>query len=381
MKILAVVGTRPNFIKMAPVVAALRDCSGVKTLLVHTGQHFDRVMSEVFFEVLELPAPDINLGVGNLSPWVQTGRVIEKLGNIVADEKADWVIVPGDVNSTLAGAIATTRVGSGLAHLESGLRSFDRTMPEELNRIATDHLADLLFVTEPSGLYNLRNEGIPENRTRFVGNTMIDTLLESRELAKHSNVGSDFGLRTGEPFVLVTMHRPATVDNLHGLKRLLGILEYATTKRKVVFPIHPRTHRRLVQFELDQSFKNIPGLLLIEPLSYIDFVSLLDRARVVMTDPGGIQEETTVLGTPCLTLRDNTERPITCEIGTNRLVGTGPSYVNTALDEICGNPPKEAIPDRWDGKAAKRVAECLLTYVRTHSTYGLSVNVSEASGH
>lgn len=366
MKILGLVGTRPNFVKMAPVIVALRKHTQVETLLVHTGQHFDRVMSEVFFEELELPAPDVNLGVGNLTPWAQTGQIIEKLGNIIAEERPDWVIVPGDVNSTLAGAIAAVRAGCSLAHLESGLRSFDRTMPEELNRVATDHLADLLFVTEPSGLHNLKNEGIPESRVRFVGNTMIDTLLESRELAKRRTINRDLGLRTGAPFILVTMHRPVTVDNVKGLKRLFEILKYATTKGKVVFPIHPRTRMRLIEIELADLFTNLPGLLLIEPLGYLDFLALLAQARVVMTDSGGIQEETTVLGTTCLTLRDNTERPITCEIGTNRLVGTDPLIVKIALDEVWDNPPKGTIPDGWDGKAAQRVADCLLTQVENH---------------
>jgi UDP-N-acetylglucosamine 2-epimerase (non-hydrolysing) len=361
MKILGLVGTRPNFIKMAPVIAALRECSGVETLLVHTGQHFDRVMSDVFFEELKLPTPNIYLGIGHLSAWAQMGRIIESLGNIIAEEKPSWVIVPGDVNSTLAGAIAAIRVECSLAHLESGLRSFDRTMPEELNRIATDHLADLLFVTEPSGLINLKNEGLPESRVRFVGNTMIDTLLDSRELAERRTIGRFLGFEVGESFIVMTMHRPATVDNIVGLKRLFEILKHATTKGKVIFPIHPRTRKRLIEFGLDESFQSLPNLWLVEPLGYLDFLALLSRARVVMTDSGGIQEETTVLGTACLTLRDNTERPITCEMGTNHLVGTDPLSVNFGLDEVWDDPPKGTIPDGWDGKAARRVADCLLT--------------------
>lgn len=368
MKILGLVGARPNFVKMAPVIAALQKYSGVEALLVHTGQHFDRVMSDVFFAELQLPVPDVNLGVGNLKPWIQAAQIIEKLGNIISEKKPAWVLVPGDVNSTLAGAVAAVRAGSKLAHLESGLRSFDQTMPEELNRIATDHLADLLFVTEPSGLDNLRKEGIPDSRVRFVGNTMIDTLLKSRELARQRTINSNLGLESGAPFILVTMHRPAIVDDVDGLNRLFEILKYATKKGKVVFPIHPRTRKRLIEIELADSFAGLPGLLLIEPLGYIDFLGLLDRAKVVMTDSGGIQEETTVLGVICLTLRDNTERPVTCEIGTNRLVGTDPAVVNNALDEVWDSQPEGKIPDGWDGKASQRVADYLLTRLENSNT-------------
>jgi len=359
MKILGIVGARPNFIKMTPVIAALKKYSGVETLLVHTGQHFDQKMSDIFIEELQLPVPDVNLEVGKLKPWIQTAQIIKKLGDIISEKKPSWVIVPGDVNSTLASAVAAVRAGTKLAHLEAGLRSFDHTMPEELNRVATDHLADLLFVTEPSGLDNLKNEGVSEKRVRFVGNTMIDTLLKSRELARQRTIISNLGLKPGEPFILMTMHRPAIVDEAKGLHRLFRILKYATQKGKVAFPIHPRTRKRLIEFELAKLFEELPGLLLIEPLGYIDFLALLDRAKVVMTDSGGIQEETTVLGVTCLTLRDNTERPITCEIGTNRLVGTDPTMVNSALDEVWGNPPEGKIPDGWDGKASQRVADLL----------------------
>ena len=268
--------------------------------------------------------------------------------------------MPGDVNSTLAGAIATIRAGCTLAHLESGLRSFDRSMPEELNRVAIDHLADLLFVTEPSGLNNLKNEGIPENRFRFVGNTMIDTLLKMKDLASLKPTRTTLNLDKNEPYILMTMHRPGNVDNINGLKHLYEILRYATTKCKVIFPIHPRTRKRLKEFKVDYLFGDLQNLLLIEPLGYLDFISLLNHAIAVMTDSGGIQEETTVLGIPCLTLRNNTERPITCEIGTNRLVGTDPSSVNKELDEVLMNPPKGIIPEYWDGNAAQRVVQCIL---------------------
>ena len=367
MKIVGVVGTRPNFIKMAPVILILRKRPGIETIFVHTGQHFDDEMSDVFFRDLNLPAPDVNLGVGGFSPWVQTAQIIAMLGDIIEKESPDWVFVPGDVNSTLAGAIAAVKAGCKLAHLESGLRSFDRSMPEELNRIATDHLSDLLFVTEPSGLHNLKKEGISESRIRFVGNTMIDTLLKTREIARNRPVRKEFGLGEDEPFILVTIHRPATVDNMEGLKMLFEILKHATIKAKVIFPVHPRTSSRMKEFQLYDLFRTLPRLLLTEPLGYINFLALLDQASVVMTDSGGIQEETTVLGTACLTLRQNTERPITCTIGTNRVVGTDPEIVKVALDEVFENPPRGSIPDNWDGKAAQRVLECILNYPATAS--------------
>lgn len=361
MKVLGLVGTRPNLIKMAPVINTLREYTNdIESLFIHTGQHFDQLMSQIFFEDLELPVPDINLNVGNLTPWNQTAQIIEKLGDIINQEKPDLVIVPGDVNSSLAGAIATIRAECPLAHLESGLRSFDRTMPEELNRIAIDHLSDLLFVTEPSGLNNLKNEGISENRFRFVGNTMIDTLLKMRDLAYLKPIRDTLNLEENEPYILMTMHRPSNVDNIDGLKQLYEIISYATTRCKVIFPIHPRTRKRLKEYKLNNLFGDLQNLILTEPLGYLDFIALLNLAIVVMTDSGGIQEETTVLGVPCLTLRNNTERPITCELGTNRLAGTAASSVNKALDEVLDNPPKGFIPEYWDGNAAQRVVQCIL---------------------
>jgi len=361
MKIIGVVGTRPNFIKMAPVVSILKKHRGIAdTLLVHTGQHFDQSMSEIFFKELHLPEPDFHLGIGNFSPWKQSAQIVEKLGDIISKERPDCVIVPGDVNSTLASSIATIRSECKLAHLESGLRSFDRSMPEELNRIATDHLSDFLFVTEPSGLSNLKNEGIPASRVRFVGNTMIDTLLQSRILSRNSKIRSKLGLNE-QPFILMTMHRPGTVDNINGLQKLLEILVHAEKKGKVVFPIHPRTFKRLEEFKMINSFKQLSDLVLTEPLGYIDFVALMDQARIVMTDSGGIQEETTILETMCLTLRNNTERPITCSTGTNKVVGTDPTTVITVLDECWEISPNCSIPEGWDGKAANRVVDYLLS--------------------
>ena len=354
--ILGIVGARPNFIKMAPVIDALRQRPGVRTLLVHTGQHLDPAMSDVIFQELGLPAPDLHLGVGTLSPWAQAARIIEACGDLIARERPDWVVVPGDVNSTLAGAVAAVRTGTRLAHLESGLRSFDRSMPEELNRIATDHLADRLYVTEPSGLRNLRREGIPDERIRSVGNTMVDTLRRSQPHAQARRVD----IEPDGPFILMTVHRPHTVDNFAGLQRLCAILEQVIQTAPVVFPVHPRTRRRLHEHGLAENLERLPELRLVDPLGYLDFLALMLRARIVMTDSGGIQEETTALGVPCLTLRPNTERPITCEVGTNRVVGTDPAAVAAALREFWESPPQGQLPEGWDGQAAQRVADDLL---------------------
>jgi UDP-N-acetylglucosamine 2-epimerase (non-hydrolysing) len=264
------------------------------------------------------------------------------------------------VNSTLAAAIAAIRAGCRLAHLEAGLRSFDREMPEELNRIAVDHLSDLLFVTEPSGRANLEREGVPQARIRFVGNTMIDTLMRWRSLRRQSVMSPIAGLEPDKPLILVTVHRPALVDHVEGLARLLAILSYAAKKATVLFPVHPRTRRRMTEHGLAEAFFSVERLVITEPLGYLEFLGLMERARLVMTDSGGIQEETTVLGTPCLTLRENTERPVTCTEGTNRIVGTDPLLVAKAVDEVWDNPPQGRVPEGWDGTAAERVVSALL---------------------
>lgn len=359
MKILGVVGARPNFVKMAPVIRALLE-RGADAFLVHTGQHFDPEMSEVFFGELGLPEPRVNLGVGALSPWSQAGRIAEGLGDVIVSERPAWVVVPGDVNSTLAAALAAVRTGSRLAHLESGLRSFDRRMSEELNRIAVDHLAERLYVTERSGQENLRREGISDSRVRVVGNTMVDTLFASRELAARRDPVARLPLSGSEDFVLLTMHRPETVDAPGGLAALLDIVWRAAEKAPVIFPVHPRTRRRIAECAMEKAFEDIARLHLVEPMGYLDFLALMLRARVVMTDSGGIQEETTALRVPCLTLREATERPVTCSVGTNRLVGTEPLRVGRALDEVWERPPAGALPEGWDGHAGERVADDLL---------------------
>jgi len=358
MKLLGVVGARPNFVKMAPVIRALQE-RGADAFLVNTGQHFDPEMSEVFIDELGLPEPRVNLGVGALSPWSQAGRIVEGLGDVIASERPDWVLVPGDVNSTLAAAVAALRAEARLAHLEAGLRSFDRRMPEERNRIAVDHLADRLYVTERSAQENLRREGIPETRVRFVGNTMVDTLLASRELAARRDPVSRLDL-PDEDFILLTMHRPESVDSAEGLGALLDVVRHAVSRAPVVFPVHPRTRRRIGELGFESAFADVDRLFLVDPLGYLDFLALLLRARAVMTDSGGIQAETTALGVACLTLRAASEQPVTYSGGTNRVVGSEPLKVGRALDEIWERPPSGSRPEGWDGRAGERVALDLL---------------------
>jgi UDP-N-acetylglucosamine 2-epimerase (non-hydrolysing) len=358
MKLLGVVGARPNFVKVAPVLRALQE-RGADAFLVNTGQHFDPEMSEVFIGELGLPEPRVNLGVGALSPWSQAGRIVEGLGDVIQSERPDWVLVAGDVNSTLAAAVAARHSGARLAHLESGLRSFDRRTPEERNRIAVDHLADRLYVTERGAQENLRREGIPDARIRFVGNTLVDTLLASKELAARRDPVARLDL-PDEDFILLTMHQPETVDQPEGLGALLDVAWHAASRAPLVFPVHPRTRRRMAEFALEPAFAEIERLHLVEPLGYLDFLALLLRARVVMTDSGGIQAETTALGVPCLTLRAASEQPVTCSVGTNRVVGTEPLRIGRALDEIWARPPQGAQPEGWDGRAGERVAEDLL---------------------
>jgi UDP-N-acetylglucosamine 2-epimerase (non-hydrolysing) len=359
MKLLGVVGARPNFVKMAPVMRALLE-RGADAFLVDTGQHFDPEMSQLFLTELGLPEPRVQLGVGALSPWSQAGRIVEGLGDVIASERPEWVLVPGDVNGSLAAAVAASRCGARLAHLESGLRSFDRRMPEERSRIAVDHLADRLFVTERGAQDNLRREGIPEARLRFVGNTMVDTLLASRPRAAARDPLARLLLPETEDFILLTLHQPESVDQPERLAALLDIAWHAVSRAPVVFPVHPRTRRRLAEFGLEQAFAEVERLHMLEPLGYLDFLALLLRARVVMTDSGGIQAETTALGVPCLTLRAASEHPVTCSVGTNRVVGSEPLKVGAALDEIWERPPTGARPEGWDGRAAERVADDLL---------------------
>ena len=360
MKIISVVGTRPNFIKIAPLVKEMAKHSEIKQILVHTGQHYDKKMSQLFFDELEIPKPDINLGVGSASDIMQTASIILKFEKFLLKEKPDLVIVVGDVNSTLAAALAAAKCKVKVAHVESGLRSFDRTMSEELNRILTDHISDFLFTTEESANKNLINEGIDKNKIFFVGNVMIDSLLSHREKAKKSKILSELNIKRNE-YVVLTLHRPSNVDNKKSLEHVIGILDNIQQKIKIVFPVHPRTLKNINKFKLDQKLKNQKNLVITEPLGYLDFLNLMSNSIFVLTDSGGIQEETTVLGVPCITLRNSTERPVTVEQGTNVLVSTDKSkIVQSAYKLVKGHNPKGRIPKLWDGKAAQRIVKVLL---------------------
>lgn len=352
MRIVYVVGTRPNFVKTAPVVGALRGrLPEGRHALVHTGQHYDRMMSEVFLEELGVPAPDHMLEVGSGSHAEQTARVMERLEPVLAEERPDLVIVPGDVNSTMAAALTAAKMQIPVAHIESGLRSFDRTMPEELNRVLTDHVSDRLFIHSPEASDNLHAEGIPAERIHLVGNTMIDTLVALEGRFRAAGAAARLGVEPGG-FVLVTLHRPALVDGPL-LPKTISRLVALARQTPVVFPVHPRTRAMMESVEAEH-----PGLLLSEPLGYVDFLSLLADAGAVLTDSGGIQEETTYLGIPCFTLRDNTERPITVTAGTNTLLGLDPAAIDRIPAALSQRPAKRPEPPPlWDGHASERIAE------------------------
>jgi len=359
MKILLVAGARPNFIKIAPIMAALKARPGIQPMLVHTGQHYDEQMSNLFFRQLEIPEPDVNLGVGGGSHARQTAAIMTAFEPVVLEHKPDCVLVVGDVNSTIACGLVAVKLGVKLIHVEAGLRSFDRSMPEEINRILTDAISDLLFVSEQNGVVNLRREGIPEERIHLVGNVMIDSLLRHRERARQCSVPEGLGLARGG-YAVVTLHRPSNVDSTAGLASMLGVLAHLQNQLPVVLPLHPRTRKNLAGFGLEGRLRALPNLRATEPLGYLEFLCLLDSARVVVTDSGGIQEETTILKVPCVTLRDNTERPVTCELGTNHLAGTDPGRVVKVLDEVLAGPKVEArVPPLWDGRAAERIVEVI----------------------
>jgi UDP-N-acetylglucosamine 2-epimerase (non-hydrolysing) len=408
MKIMSVVGARPNFMKAAPIIAAIQKFNEAGTrvsarrnskaarpiqhTLVHTGQHYDAAMSDQFFEDLNMPKPDIHLGVGGGSHAVQTAEILKKFEEVLLNERPDVLIVVGDVNSTVACALAAvklpTDVGQSrpiVVHVESGLRSFDRTMPEEHNRIMTDHLADILFVTEASGLKNLKREGVSSRNVHFVGNTMIDTLLAFQQKAENSAILKDLGLRGGDakpgspesvsPYALLTLHRPANVDNREAFSGILEGLSELAQQMPIIFPAHPRTNKRIEEFGLGHLFqspqaaeqqhsgadrKPAPGIQVTTPCGYLDFVCLMKNARLVVTDSGGIQEETTCLGVPCVTVRENTERPVTITSGTNILAGVQPAGIRKAIRKQLSRRRRGARPPKWDGKSAGRIVETLV---------------------
>ncbi len=358
-KIISVVGARPNFIKIAPVAKALKKYrKEVKHQICHTGQHFDQRMSEIFFDQLKMPRPDFNLGVSGGSHAEQTARIMLELEKVLTAERPDLVIVPGDVNSTLAAALVASKMGIPIAHVEAGLRSFDKTMPEEINRIVTDVVSEYLFVSEHSGMRNLRDEGMDESKIHFVGNTMIDSLEANYNLIEECTVTKEMGLKSGK-YIVGTFHRPSNVDEPEALGELIDTLSRLAKERTLVFPVHPRTRKNIERYGLN---KNLPkGLIITEPLGYIEFLSLVRYAELVITDSGGIQEETTYMGVQCITVRKNTERPVTIDVGTNHLVGTQMDKVEKTAKDILGGVTKPGrIPELWDGKAAKRIAEIIM---------------------
>lgn len=366
MKILNVVGARPNFIKIAPLTKEMRRHPGISALLVHTGQHYDVSMAGQFFQDLQIPVPDVSLEVGSGSHAYQTAEVMRKLEPILEQQQPDLVLVVGDVNSTLAAALTAAKLGIPVAHVEAGLRSFDRTMPEEINRLVTDAVSDYLFVSEESGRQNLLREGVDEGKIHFVGNVMIDSLEESRQLWQRSPIHTRLGVRKGT-YGVITLHRPSNVDDPTTLQRIMHALEEVAGQLPLIFPVHPRTRKQLsavggvkADFWSGAGCLRVKGVCCVDPLGYIDFMALVANARLVLTDSGGLQEETTALGIPCLTLRENTERPVTVTRGTNRIIGTVPERIVEESLRVLASPRlTPASPPLWDGKAAQRIVSVL----------------------
>jgi UDP-N-acetylglucosamine 2-epimerase (non-hydrolysing) len=366
MKIMSVVGARPNFMKVAPVIRALKARPGrAQHYLVHTGQHYDEDMSGSFFDALGLPEPDYYLGVGSGSHAEQTARVMMAIEPILKEVRPDLLVVVGDVNSTVAASLTAKKMLIRVAHIEAGLRSRDMTMPEEINRLCTDAIADDLFTTDRFANENLKREGVRDERIHFVGNVMIDSLLAHKKLADTLRSHEKFGL---EPmrYAVLTMHRPSNVEDRDVLAGILEAITQAVGDLPVIFPIHPRTRSRVAEFGLQDHFKSEPGgpgIFLADPLGYVEFLSLNCSARLVLTDSGGLQEETTILGVPCVTLRENTERPITVIEGTNRIAGTSRAGIQAAIMDALSAPLRSNHrPDKWDGRAAERIVEIVLTF-------------------
>jgi UDP-N-acetylglucosamine 2-epimerase (non-hydrolysing) len=359
MKVANVVGARPNFMKIAPIMRAMMGDSFFEPVLIHTGQHYDHKMSDVFFDELGIPEPDVNLSVGSGTHGRQTGEVMVRFEEVVLANRPDLVLVVGDVNSTLAAALVAVKLHIPVAHVEAGLRSFDRDMPEEINRVLTDSISDFLFITERAAEANLAAEGIDRGKIFFVGNVMIDALLANRRRAQVSDVLIRLGL-DGGPYAVLTLHRPSNVDEPEPLGRIASALERIGSNLPIIFPAHPRTVKNLEAFGLLARIVKDGKVRVVPPLGYHDFLHLVDKSSVVLTDSGGLQEETTVLGVPCVTLRENTERPVTVEQGTNVLVGSDTEMIVAAAEKALGNGRREArIPELWDGKAAERIVAVL----------------------
>jgi len=375
MKILSIVGARPNFMKVAPLCEQFA-ARGIPHLLVHTGQHYDHRMSKLFFDELGIPRPDRDLGVGSGTQAEQTAEIMKRLEPVLLEEKPDLMIVVGDVTSTMAATITAAKLGIPVAHVESGLRSFDRTMPEEINRLLTDAIADWHFTTEQSANENLKREGVAAEKIFFVGNTMIDTLVKHAERAAGSTILETIGVAP-KGYGVVTLHRPSNVDSRENLTVIMTALHEIARELPLVFPIHPRTRKRLFElFGSCEMFETLPpsevsdhaersqGILLTEPLGYLDFLRLTSQARLVFTDSGGIQEETTVLGVPCITIRENTERPVTVTRGTNILVGAdGKRIVEEGKKRLNGFDVGGSVPPLWDGHAAERIVDVIVNRI------------------
>ncbi len=375
MKIIVIAGARPNFVKVSPLLRAMRRRDRIRPVLVHTGQHYDPQLSDTFFADLEIDPPAYNLEVGSGSHAVQTAEVMKRLEPVLLSERPDRLLVVGDVNSTIASALAAVKLGIPVDHVEAGLRSGDRTMPEEINRIVTDAIADQLFVTEDSAVNNLLREGIRPERIHFVGNVMIDALDACRARWERTAVRKRLGLSAGRPYALVTLHRPSNVDDPRALAQIVDALRELAARVTVLWPVHPRTKpalRACNAVRWHQPGTPVEeGLVALEPLGYLDCLSVMSRARMVLTDSGGIQEETTVLGVPCLTLRPNTERPVTVTHGTNRLIGTDPGAIVSAGLELLNAPLRRiGRPPLWDGRASERIVDVLLVGRAAAATAG-----------
>ena len=362
VKVACIVGARPNLVKMGALMSAMNAAPDFEPVLIHTGQHYDHNMSGLFFEQLGIQPPAYNLEVGSDTTTRQTARIMVAVEPLLLELRPDLVLVVGDVNSTLAVALVASRLGLPLAHVDAGLRSFDRSMPEEVNRVLTDAISDFLFTTEPSGHANLAREGVDSSKIFFVGNVMIDSLLQHLETARSLHVPEQFGLARGE-YALLTLHRPSNVDDAQVLAGLVGCIVELQSHLPVLFPVHPRTRERLAAAGLLERLAAAPRVTLTEPLGYLELMSVLADARLVLTDSGGLQEETTILGVPCLTLRENTERPITISHGTNRLVGSNPDRIRAAALDVLATPrdPEVIRPELWDGAAASRILDVLRT--------------------
>ncbi len=376
MKVLNVVGARPNFMKIAPLMAEYGKYDQISPMLVHTGQHYDERMSDLFFRELGIPKPDVNLEIGSASHAVQTAEIMKAFEPVVAEYKPDVVLVVGDVNSTIACGLVAVKLGVKLVHVEAGLRSFDRSMPEEINRVLTDSISDLLFCTEKSGVDNLVSEGVAPEKIHLVGHVMIDTLLNNLEQAKRSTILDELGNQgslNGDGYAVLTMHRPSNVDDPVVFARILDALDVVHRDMPIYFPVHPRTRKNLVSLGLQGRVERSTNLHLLDPIGYLDFLRLISSATVVLTDSGGIQEETTILKVPCITLRENTERPVTVEIGSNQIVGTDTDRIIAAYRNAVGGQWRQPeIPPLWDGHAAERIVKILLEKLCGFETDSLS---------